>query len=118
MNCYEITARIYGEVKKEDPNCPSYWRGSGVYDITSATWVNVELVVGAETEERARALVEDADWGQNWCWEYERIEIKSCSLISDEWEDGECIEIMDENWCEDDYYDDYDEDAYYERRGL
>lgn len=59
MNCYEIELILHLYSLDEDPNCPWGWRGSGVYDIESDWEGTAVLTVFAESEERARELVED-----------------------------------------------------------
>lgn len=58
MKHYQISALIKGYYKMKDPKCPSYWRGSGVYDIEVPAWYEVECDVYAHSEEEAIELVE------------------------------------------------------------
>ena len=51
---YIVRVHIDGTYTQEDPNCPSYWKGSGCYDITVNTWCDVDVEVWAQTEGDAR----------------------------------------------------------------
>lgn len=59
MNIYYAQLTLFGEVIYQDVNCPDYWRGSGDYDVTEEVEVEGECMVAAESEERARELIEE-----------------------------------------------------------
>lgn len=62
MNYYTITAQLRAHYTVEDPKCPSYWRGSGVYDIEVPCTVDIRAEVVAESEDDAVDMVLDYDY--------------------------------------------------------
>ena len=62
LKVFKAFVTVHGEVTYEDPHCPSFWRGSGCYDITEDVKVDATCYVCASSEERARQLVEKASF--------------------------------------------------------
>ena len=58
MNIYKVQFTLHKHAWEEDPRCPSYWRGSGVYDIEIEYEQEGEVYVFAESEEKAQEIVE------------------------------------------------------------
>lgn len=107
MNCYTITARLYGHYTAEDPKCPSYWRGSGVYDIEVPCTIDIRAEVTAESEEAAEELVMDYDYENDrnnpYCVTVDDVDILSVTPNGKADEEEELdIRYGD---CDDIYYD-------------
>lgn len=109
MKEFKVRARIAGTYSYEDPKCPSYWKGSGCYDVTVASWYNVDVTVFAETEERAREMVEtydyDSDRRNKYTTSSDEIEITSIDGKDVDNTDEESIEVeyldsMEDHYCE------------------
>lgn len=68
MKLYTIEVCACGRITYHDVNCPSYWRGSGVYDVEYEVHREFRHKVSAMSLERALKLVarhwfgEDPDW--------------------------------------------------------
>lgn len=96
---------IDGIYTTEDPKCPSFWKGSGCYDITVNTWCDTEVEVWAETEEKAEEYALE--------WEYndpstiimiEAVQVESVTFVEDlpgrDAEEAGVIEPVTYNWKE------------------
>lgn len=94
MKEYLVKVIIKGYVRYEDPKCPSYWKGSGVYDIDKDVMVNAELSVIAESEKRAREIVEAYPFDLELDFGYYGHEIDSCELVRDVEDDEEYVEVV------------------------
>ena len=90
MRLFEIDAHVYGTYEMEDPNGPSYWRGSGVYTVDVPYVIKVTCYVYAESEDVAVDLVENYEFTEEEKCPYSRLEeitdvqIESVSDITDE----------------------------------
>ena len=67
MKLYLVTVDLNGSVMVEDPHCPSYWRGSGVYDIDAPAHQEVEVTVCAADEEEAKKIALAYDYDNSMC---------------------------------------------------
>lgn len=90
MRLFEIDAHVYGTYEMEDPQCPSYWMGSGVYTVDVPYVIKVTCYVYAESEDVAVDLVENYEFTEEEKCPYSRLEektdvqIESVSDITDE----------------------------------
>ena len=66
MKLFNVKATLTTTTAYEDPRCPSFWRGSGVYDIYQDWEVDVNCDVWAESEARARELIESYSFDRQW----------------------------------------------------
>ena len=102
---FKANVHIDGTYTVEDPKCPSYWRGSGCYDIDIHTWCDTEVEVWAETEEKAEEYAFE--------WEYndpstiimiEAVQVESIKFVEDlpdrDQEEAGVIEPVVYNWKE------------------
>lgn len=103
---YTVNVHIDGHYLTEDPHCPSYWRGSGCYDIEVPTWCDLEVEVWAESEEQAKKLAEEYD-GYVDEWDGVQIEVVTVDSVKFvkvlEGRDEEEIGIIEDftiNWRE------------------
>lgn len=80
MECFKVEVSLKGNVRMEDPKCPSYWRGSGVYDIDVAATQRVTVTVSAKDKEQAEYVA------RNYCYEAE----SGCELESVDNVEVEC----------------------------
>ena len=68
MKLYTIDVCACGRIIEQDVDCPSYWRGSGVYDVEYEVYREFRHYVCATNKERALKLVarfwfnENTDW--------------------------------------------------------
>lgn len=94
-----------GHYIMEDPRCPSYWKGSGCYDLEIQTWCDTEVEVWAESEELAEEYAFE--------WEYndpstiimiEAVQVESVTFVEDlpgrDAEEAGVIEPVTYNWKE------------------
>ena len=94
MNFYNITVHLYGEAVYTPDNVPWEWQGSGIYDISVDYDTEAVCSVIAETEERAREMVERYDFDDKANFYVQRVEIISCVLeLEDEFDIEEIYEV-------------------------
>lgn len=105
IKVYIVSVHLEGYYTVEDPRCPSYWKGSGCYDIDIHTWADVEVEVWAETEEQARKYA--LDYGYNdpgTIVEVEAVQVESVAFVQDlegrDKEEAGVIEPVTYNWKE------------------
>jgi len=79
MNIYYAELILRGTITYEDPHCPTSWMGSGVYDIDEDVETEGSCYVVAETEEKARQLIDEYDF-MHLDFQLEEVEIKSIAL--------------------------------------
>lgn len=103
----KFTAKIHldGTYTVEDPRCPSYWRGSGCYDVAVATWCDTEVEVWAESEELARRLAIDYEYNDGKTTiEVEAVQVESVTFVEDlpgrDAEEAGVIEPVEYKWKE------------------
>lgn len=65
MKKFEIEATLEGYFVTEDPKCPSYWRGSGVYDIECPCKVQIDAEVWAKDVDRAMEMLDEFDYDKD-----------------------------------------------------
>jgi len=102
---YDITVRIDGHTMVEDPKCPSYWKGSGCYDMEWPGWCFVDLVVSAESEEVAKSMAAQYEFDIDEFVDIDDVSIVSCKSVrpADEEEVGvEVFDVSPVKWREDD----------------
>lgn len=58
MRLFKIEAVATGHYWERDVNCPSYWRGSGVYDVSHPCWQEVGIEIAAESNEEALEVLD------------------------------------------------------------
>lgn len=63
---FEIKAIAFGRLWERDVNCPSEWRGSGVYDEDHPAWQNVRIEVAAPCMEDALKFAEEEYKSGEW----------------------------------------------------
>ena len=118
---FELKIHLDGHYTIEDPKCPSYWRGSGCYDIDIQCWADFPIEVWAVDEDQAKQLAYDYPSydGLTTCAEIETIQVESVRFIKDLQDRGEdeasVIEPVNFDWDENEY-DGPDPDDYYESR--
>jgi hypothetical protein len=96
---------IDGVYTIEDPKCPSYWKGSGCYDITVDTWCDTEVEVWAETEEKAEEYALEWEYNdQSTTIEVEAVQVESVTFVEDlpgrDQEEAGVIEPVTYHWKE------------------
>lgn len=102
---FKAKVHIDGIYTIEDPKCPSFWKGSGCYDIEIQTWCDTEVEVWAESEELAEEYAFE--------WEYndpstiimiEAVQVESVTFVEDlpgrDLEEAGVIEPVTYNWKE------------------
>lgn len=62
MERFKIEVSLKGTVRMEDPKCPSYWRGSGVYDIDVPVSAETEVVICHNDLEAVKKMLEEYEW--------------------------------------------------------
>ena len=62
MECFRIEVFLKGTVRMEDPKCPSYWRGSGVYDIDVPVSAEAEVVIRHNDLEAVKKMLKEYYW--------------------------------------------------------
>lgn len=81
---FKAKVHIDGIYTIEDPKCPSYWKGSGCYDITVNTWCDTDVEVWAETEEKASELALDYEYNDpSTDIDIEVIQVESVTFVDD-----------------------------------
>lgn len=102
-----FTVRIHldGYYMMEDPHCPSYWKGSGCYDITINCWADFDIEVWAETEEQAEGLAYEYDYELNkYAVTVDAVQVESVKFVEDleghDPEEASVIEPVDFEWKE------------------
>ena len=113
MKKFEIEATLEGYFVMEDSRCPSYWRGSGVYDVEVPCTVKIAADVWAETEERAEELLNEFDYRNDRLNPYdihvEEVNITKCMEEDVADEDGdELIEVSYNDFWTPEYDRDYE----------
>ena len=110
MKIFTIEVCACGRVIFHDVNCPTSWRGSGVYDVEYEVHREFRHFVSATSLDRALKLVsrywfnEDPDWCNLDCVLYNPDTVKE----EDDPEDGTCEEVYDTDY---DYTEpEYDQD--------
>ena len=111
MKLFTIEVCACGRITFHDVNCPSYWRGSGVYDIEYEVHREFRHYVSAISLERALKLVarywfnEDPDWCDLDCVLYNPDTIKE----EEDKEEGTYEEVYetDYDYTDPEYDDDY-----------
>lgn len=121
MKIFEIEARINGSYWIPDYKCPARWRGSGVYDREVSCTIDITAEVIAATEERAQALVDEFDYGNDksnpWAVGVDCVDILDVVCKGDIDNDGE--ESIDVSYgdCKDKHPEqEPDPDEIYDRR--
>ena len=100
MKLYTINVCACGRITYHDVDCPSYWRGSGVYDVEYEVHREFTNKVAAMSLDRALKLVarhwfgEDPDWCDLDCVLYDPDTIKE----EDDPEDGTYEEVYDTDY--------------------
>ena len=105
MKKFTVSVHLDGTYTVEDPRCPSYWKGSGCYDITVNTWCDTEVEVWAETEEQARTYALEYEYNDpDTVIETEVAQVESVALVEDmpdrDTEEAGVIEPVIYNWKE------------------
>ena len=105
---FTVKVHLDGTYTVEDPKCPSYWKGSGCYDITVDTWCDMDVEVWAETEEQARQFALDYEYNdRDTIVEVDAVQVKSVKFVEDlegrETEEAGVIEPVEYNWKENEY---------------
>lgn len=62
MKAFDAEFTIYGSYETEDPHCPSFWQGSGVYQISVPVEQKATAIVFADSEEEAIAKLKEYDY--------------------------------------------------------
>lgn len=88
MNIYHVYLKAYGHVWYQDVNCPTYWLGSGVYDVDVEVEVPIDCYVAADTEERAKELAEEYDYDPSE-FTLDDVEVEDIELVKTGEEDPE-----------------------------
>lgn len=93
---YTVNVHIDGHYITEDPHCPSYWRGSGCYDIEVPTWCDLEVEVWAHSEEEARKFALDYEYDDPaTIIEIEVIQVERVTFVADLDRDEEEAGVID-----------------------
>lgn len=92
MNIYYAQITLLGEKYYQDVDCPTYWIGSGCYDVTEEVEVEGECMVAAESEERARELISEYKFDPD-DFNYKDVEIVKIEL--EDSDDSDAEEVYD-----------------------
>lgn len=96
MRNYEVKCRLRGTITYEPWNAPM--QGSGIYAEEAETEQDVEMLIGARNEGRARELIEGYRFEKEngWCgWTYESIEILTIKEVDEDCSEDEFVEVWD-----------------------
>ena len=91
MKEFEATIKFKGSYSYEDPDGPSRWKGSHVYDISAPFEGEFYGNVYAEDKERAEELLDDHPWELDFGkqYEYDEFEVTEIVLGEKSWESDE-----------------------------
>lgn len=106
MNIYYAQITLLGEKTFLDVDCPTYWIGSGCYDVTEEVEVKGECWVAAESEERAKELIEEYKFDPD-DFNFKDVKIDSIELDGTD-DDSDYEEIYDVSIEKLTVYDKYD----------
>ena len=118
MECFEIEVSLKGTVRMEDPKCPSYWRGSGVYDIDVPVSAEAEVVIYHNDLEAVKKMLEEYGWPElEWsevCGiEFGKVHRTPCDAEEVDTIDDAVVRVVSQTDLED---NGPDPDDYYEER--
>lgn len=100
---YSIDVCAVGTFTVHDVDCPSYWRGSGVYDVDYDAYREGTIHVSAYSLDNALKLVAKWFFGKepNWCNSIDAVYYNPDSVEEkDDEEDGICEEVFDHEFDE------------------
>lgn len=84
MNLYHVFTADIIEDAYEDPDCPSYWRGSGCYDISIYNFEYHRFTVAAQSGQEAVAFLENEHHAiVGWGLEVEGCAAQDAGVIED-----------------------------------
>lgn len=110
MNIYYAQITLLGEKTFQDVDCPTYWIGSGCYDVTEEVETKGECWVAAESEERAKELISDYKFDPD-DFNYKDVEINSIELDGEDDSDSEEVyDVSIDALPINDYYPEPEED--------
>lgn len=120
MKIFKANVHLDGHYTIEDPQCPSYWKGSGCYDIDVPASADLEVEVWAETEVQARKYALEYEYNDtSSSVELDAVRVESVNFVEDlldrDQEEAGVIEPVNFYWDEN-YDEGPDPDYYYETR--
>lgn len=94
LKIYEIQVCAFGTFWERDVDCPSYWRGSGCYDVEYETIREGTMSVSAYSKERALKLVSLWFFREvpEWCETIQDVYYDPDTITEKEDEDDGCYE--------------------------
>jgi len=97
MKIFEIDACAEGTYTAFDVNCPSYWRGSGCYDVEVECYQEVHFKVAAETLDDALQMILDSfeDCHGDYFNSIDSVFYNTATVTEREDEEGGDAEIID-----------------------
>ncbi len=101
MKTYRMEIAIKQSSTQESPSCPSYWRGSGCYDVDVYNVLFARCDVSAEDPKQAidilfRYAANNINYGTT-----ESMKVIKCEEIEDEEYDEACMVEWDDAWLND-----------------
>ena len=103
MKLFTIDVCAFGTFTVHDVDCPSYWRGSGVYDVDYDAYREGTIHVSAYSLDNALKLVAKWFFGKepNWCNSIDTVYYNPDSVVEkDDEEGGTYEEVFDHEFDE------------------
>ena len=110
---FMVNVHLDGHYTIADPRCPSYWKGSGCYDIDIHSQADLEVEVWAETEDLARKYALEYEYRDtDSVVELDAVQVEAVKFVAnledrDEEETG-VIEPVNFCWPENEEYEEYE----------
>lgn len=97
MKIFDIDACAEGSYTEYEVNCPSYWRGSGCYDVEVECYQEIHFTVAAETLDDALQMILDGfeDCHGDYANSIDKVFYNTESVVEKEDEEGGDAEIID-----------------------
>lgn len=103
MKLFKIELELYGTYTYEDPKCPSYWRGSGCYDIIGEMTQEATAFVYAEREKEAIELLDRHDFCGSEIDHFEGFKVICVDVDCDDCDEEKGIDDIEYGHYESDY---------------